>query len=132
MRKIANHLRELAAVLETKVPHSVDALEYIQVGEYGLALELLSDWCADTDPAIALSSDEVTRFFVVGEMMGLRAPWVELLPLLELSESAGLPTNAIALAREYLAAAKADSYGRSSWLQRVLKTVEQLEMGDAL
>lgn len=62
-------LSELCETLKGKLSCSSDALEYVVVGEYALALEFLADWCIDAEPQVTLSAEEIMKFKEIGDLM---------------------------------------------------------------
>lgn len=102
-------------------------MSYVEHGEWGLALEMLSDWCIDREPPMTLSAGELETFLEIGESMGLRRPWADLLPLLEPSQVSLLSATTARMAREYLERERPTNPLRVSWLEALRLVVARIE-----
>jgi hypothetical protein len=102
-------------------------MEYVNAGEYGLALEMLSDWYIDAEPEIVVSANEIIEFFNVCQGMKIKRPWVELLPLLNPQEIGNIPQNYIVLARDYIENEVVDNPVRREWLNKVASVINEIE-----
>ena len=118
-RRLDADLQALCDALLPKLPHAPHAMHYAHHGEWWLALEMLSDWCVDSHPLVSLSAAELMRFVAIGESMGLRRPWADLLPLVQGQEAESLPLEYAVMAREYLHKEVRANPIREAWLLRV-------------
>jgi len=71
--EIEENIAGLCQLLKSKVTNSEEAMEYVNVGEYGLALEFLSDWCLDQEPEIIVSAKELILFLEISKKWTLVA-----------------------------------------------------------
>jgi hypothetical protein len=127
--KLEEDLQRLCTALLPHLPRAMDAMEYVRAGEYGLALEMLSDWLVDVEPEMSLGVDVLMRFVELGESMEVRRAWVNLLPLVDLAEVRRLPAETAPMAREVLRSERAANPQRERWLRRVQGVLERIEVG---
>ena len=124
---IDTSIKQLCETLESKIPIAKDALEYVRVGEYRLALEFLSDWIVDAEPVISLTAEELLKFREFGEKMGLQAPWIDLFPFLNPAEVKLIPKECAAVARSYVASEAAENPERELWLNKVTLVANEID-----
>jgi hypothetical protein len=125
--KLEEGLHRLCTALLPHLPRAMDAMEYVRAGEYGLALEMLSDWLVDVEPEMSVSVDDLVRFVELGESMEVQRAWVNLLPLVDSAEVRRLPEEIARMAREFLRSERGANPQRERWLRRVEGVLERVE-----
>ena len=117
---------ELCKVLKPKLGYVENSMEYVKVGEYGLALEFISDWCVDAEPEIQLTASELLSIKEVGDQINQEGSWIELLPLLIESDIALFPKKHVEHADDYLEKQLIDNPLREAWLSKVKRVIEKI------
>jgi len=125
--KLKGLLTELCETLKGKLSCSGNAMEYIGVGEFGLALEFLAEWCIDAEPQIFLSAKEIMKFKEIGDLMNMQGPWIELLPIMVSSELQNIPKVLANTARDYIKDQQAKNPERNLWLSKIQSKVNEIE-----
>ncbi|WP_124981481.1 hypothetical protein [Nonlabens xiamenensis] len=122
--------QNLCQVLKPKLPLIEDSMQYVQVGEYSLALEFISDWCVDANPEVRLTSSELMKIKEVGHEVNRTDIWIELLPLLIDSEEEVFPLIELDNAQAYVEAQLISNPVRAKWLSRVKKKIETIKKSE--
>jgi hypothetical protein len=115
-RRLATELLGLCDSLASRVDLA-DVRDYARYGEYGLAFEVLVDRCIT--PAAELTLEELERAAALGEAMGLRSAWVDLVACLGPASLSALPDRLRALAREQVTREIPQNPVRAEWLARL-------------
>lgn len=121
--KIKASFHQLCDVLQPKVSTIKDALEYVSIGEYTLALEFISDWCVDEEPAIELTLSEIFLIKEIGQKINRENMWIELIPLLSHCEMKDLPVCYIDKVTSYIESQEKTNSQREKWLARIDESV---------
>jgi hypothetical protein len=119
--------QELCKILKPKLKCVDNSMKYVQVGEYGLALEFISDWCVDAEPEIGLTASEILKVKEVENRVNKEEVWIELLPLLLDSEIKEFPASQLENAQGYLEKQLIDNPLRAKWLSKVNMTIESIK-----
>ena len=126
-KKVELLFQELCEVLKPKLPYVENSMEYVQVGEYGLALEFISDWCVDAEPEVRLTTSELLIIKEIGNEVNRTEIWIELLPLLIDAEKEVFPFTELDNAKAYVEKQLINNPARAKWLSKVNKTIETIK-----
>ncbi len=118
--------KELCQLLKPKLTSVENAMEYVNIGECGLALEFISDWCTDEEPPITLTTHEVLKIKEVGQLVNKNNLWIELLPILDNSEFIFFPKEQLKNVHSYLEKELITNSNRKEWISKIHMTIEKI------
>lgn len=118
--------KELCQLLKPKLTSVENAMEYVNIGECGLALEFISDWCTDEEPPITLTTHEILKFKEVGQLVNKNNLWIELLPILDNSEFTVFPKELLKNVHSYLRKELINNPTRKEWISKIYMTIEKI------
>jgi hypothetical protein len=120
-RRLEVQLRELCDLLEPRVEGGARALadvrHFAEYGEYGVAFETLVDRCIT--PIVEITLDHFEKAAAIGEPMGLRSAWVDLVACLGPTSLASLPDRLRTIAENQVESELATNPVRAEWLTRL-------------
>ena len=126
-KKIETSFSELCEILKPKLRNVDDAMEYVRVGECGLALELICDWCVDAEPVVLLTINEILRIKEIGKQVNKEEVWIDLLPLLIDTEIKFISKNDVLQAKNYIKNEIDKNPIRKKWLSKIKKVIDRIE-----
>lgn len=126
-KNIESMFLELCGILKPKLNAVDNAMEYVRVGEYGLALEFVSDWCVDAEPAIRLTTRELLKIKEVGRHVGKEHLWIELLPILSHSEMNTFPKELLNNVDAYVEQQLINNPKRMEWMTKITRRIKAIE-----
>lgn len=125
-KKIELLFQELCEMLKPKLECVDNSMEYVQVGEYGLALEFIGDWCVDAESKVRLTASELLKVKEVGLHVNCEGTWIELLPILMSSEMTVFPINQLDNAESYIEKQLINNPLRANWMSKINTTIETI------
>ena len=120
-RRIGALLLELCNALEPHVDGLQGVRHFVKYGENGLAFDVLVDRCIT--PMVELTLDTVEKAAFIGEAMGMRSAWVDLVVCLSSSSLARLPEGLRTLAQDQVDSEIATNPVRAEWLTMLRSTL---------
>jgi hypothetical protein len=117
-------LPELCDHFQSHVHDLEDVREFARVGEHALAFETLCDRFTDADDAPKLSIPELERLARLGEELGCRARWVNLIACMQPADLKRIPPWLRTLAEAQLRTEVPGTPVRREWLQRLRELIQ--------
>ena len=127
IKEIELLFKHLCNTLKPKVPYVTNSLEYVQVGEFGLALEFICDWCVDATPDVRLTAKELLKIKEVGHHVMKDHLWIELLPILIDSEKNVFPVAELDNVNYYIEQQLIQNPQRKEWISKINQAVETIK-----
>ncbi len=123
-KKLKTLFLELCTTLKPKLEYVENSMEYVEVGEYTLALEFISDWCIDEVPRFKLTVNELLKIKEIGDQVSAEGAWIELLPLLTSFETRIFSEDDLERILFYIDNQLIKSPSREKWLSRIRESIK--------
>jgi hypothetical protein len=122
--RVDSQLSQLCDAFQERVGGMEDVRHFARHGERGISFETLCSHISDADEPPALSLSEFEQLAALGESLGCRAAWVDLVERLTPSDRKRIPPRLRTLAAKQLTDERASTPGRQEWLERLRVLLE--------